>query len=205
MQLILYSFKRCPYAMRARFGLALTKTSHNLREVNLKNKPEELLLVSPKGTVPVLIVDDRVIDESLEILAWLSIVSDFKFGSGLMFDLLDSLHQDFIPALNRFKYPDRYADLAAVEVYQGVLKNFLLLVEQRLAMVAVDDKVDLTEIAVYPFVRQVRIADADWLNRLNLRHLNQWLAYWDQFAENNNIMAKYPEWIELRQDVVVAY
>ena len=68
---ILYSFKRCPYAMRARMALYLSKTVVELREVSLRNKPQSMLKISPKGTVPVLLLDDgRVIDESIQIIEW---------------------------------------------------------------------------------------------------------------------------------------
>ena len=67
---ILYSFKRCPYAMRARMALQLTNIKCEIREVRLNNKPKHMLEVSPKGTVPVLILNDRTIEESMEVIDW---------------------------------------------------------------------------------------------------------------------------------------
>ena len=67
---ILYSFKRCPYAMRARMALKLTNIKCEIREVRLNNKPKHMLEVSPKGTVPVLILNDRTIEESMDVIEW---------------------------------------------------------------------------------------------------------------------------------------
>ena len=67
---ILYSFKRCPYAMRARMAIKLANIRCEIREIRLNNKPEHMLEASPKGTVPVLILEDKIIDESIEIIEW---------------------------------------------------------------------------------------------------------------------------------------
>ena len=67
---VLYSFRRCPYAMRARMAIILSSTECELREILLKNKPEEMLSISPKGTVPVLAFENKVLDESLDVINW---------------------------------------------------------------------------------------------------------------------------------------
>src|SRR5690606_39916647 len=113
---ILYSFRRCPYAMRARLAIAVSKQQCELREVILRDKPPALLQASPKGTVPVLVLPHgKVIDESLDIMLWALGQSDPEgwlkpqhASHDEMMALIATCDQDFKPALDRYKYPDRY-------------------------------------------------------------------------------------------------
>ncbi len=113
---ILYSFRRCPYAMRARMAIAASGQTCALREVVLRNKPPEMIAVSPKGTVPVLVLpDERVIEESLEIMhwalgrndpqGWLAPLNDDRDALDAMIAENDGPFKD---ALDRYKYPTRY-------------------------------------------------------------------------------------------------
>ena len=107
---VLYSFRRCPYAMRARLALAISGTACELREVKLSNKPDALLAASPKGTVPVLVPqDEAVIDESIDIMRWSLSHSD---PEGWLErddkDLIAASDGPFKHALDRYKYPDRH-------------------------------------------------------------------------------------------------
>src|SRR5579862_4167934 len=103
---ILYTFRRCPYAMRARLALYTAAISHENREVDLKNKPAEMLEISPKGTVPVLqLGDGTVLEQSLDIMNWA--LKNPNVPSDLM-ELISENDTTFKDALNRYKYPGRY-------------------------------------------------------------------------------------------------
>ena len=113
---VLYSFRRCPYAMRARLAIASSGLTVELREVVLRNKPQQLLDISPKGTVPVLLFpNNKVIDESLDIMRWaLSLRDPFDWLSNALSDDITQLIQwndnEFKHYLDRYKYADRYPE-----------------------------------------------------------------------------------------------
>ena len=126
---ILYSFRRCPYAMRARMALHYAGINVEVREVHLKDKPQALLDISPKGTVPVLqLTDDTVLDESVDIVSWAVDQSDpdnWKQIDESVFEKYVAEMQDvFIPNLNMYKYPTRYED-AKPDTAEQVCKNYL--------------------------------------------------------------------------------
>ncbi len=196
---ILYSFRRCPYAMRARMALLISETPVRLREVVLRDKPEEMIAASPKATVPVLVRDDgTVIDESLAIMHWAlerndpaDWLNDREAGAALIAEA-DS---DFKDNLDRYKYPTRYDDvdpiahrsagLAFLEKLEGLLTvgGQLLGKEPRLA-----------DFAIFPFVRQFANNDRNWFDAEPLPALQTWLAAHlgsDLFAST---MKKYPQW-----------
>jgi len=111
---ILYSFKRCPYAMRARLALKLANIQCELREVRLNNKPKHMLEVSPKGTVPILILKDKIIDESIEIINWVldqnNIFKDNISSEQIKIteQIIDIFDNKFKYHLDRYKYSNRY-------------------------------------------------------------------------------------------------
>ena len=157
---ILYSFRRCPYAMRARLALAyaLSPGALVLREVVLKDKPQAMLAISPKGTVPVLqLADGRVIDESLDIMNWAIAHNDHDQWSAQgkgndMRTLINENDGDFKWALDRYKYADRYEHSA--EHYRNLAMVFIdklesMLVNQRYLF---SDKISLADAAIFPFV-----------------------------------------------------
>ena len=115
---ILYSFKRCPYAMRARMAIKLANISCEIREIKLNNKPDHMLEVSPKGTVPVLILENKIIDESNEIIKWaLDQVDVFegnlnKYELNLSEELINIFDVKFKFHLDRYKYANRYDDFS---------------------------------------------------------------------------------------------
>ena len=128
----LYSFRRCPYAMRARMALRYSAVELDIVEVSLKAKPAEMLALSSKGTVPVLQVDGRVIDESLEIMDWALArhdpqdwrLRDDADGQGLTAALIEENDQVFKLHLNRYKYPERYPEYPK-EYYRSEGEDFL--------------------------------------------------------------------------------
>jgi glutathione S-transferase len=175
---ILYSFRRCPYAMRARLALLVSGTKCEIREVKLSAKPAELLAVSPKATVPVLVLpDDTVIDESLDIMYWALGCHD----PGGWLDRIDErlLAQNdgpFKHHLDRYKYPGRYAADGIDHRAAGVA--LLAPIEQRLIASAYlcGEAPGLTDAALMPFIRQFAATDQGWFDIQPLPHLQAWLA-----------------------------
>ena len=204
---ILYSFRRCPYAMRARLAIQAAEQAVELREVVLKNKPSELLQASPKATVPVLVLPDGyVIDESRDIMLWA--LSQYKSQDKLPHDwlaqdadiydqaisLIDQNDVEFKPHLDAYKYADRYPE--PVEYYRQQGEFFLQQLEQRLTQHSylMSDKVSLADMAIFPFIRQFAHVDIGWFNHSGYKNLQQWLdglLASDCFA---SVMHKYPAW-----------
>ena len=172
---ILYSFRRCPYAIRARWALLNTNQVVELREVELKNKPIELIQISKKATVPVLKTSlNKVIDESLEIMIWSIKRSNMHelFGgnnnekSKEIFSLIETNDKVFKYHLDRFKYASRF-NIEESETHRSEAMKILLSLNKRLkvfsnegkSLFLVDAKETLADWAIWPFVRQFRIAD----------------------------------------------
>jgi len=194
---ILYSFRRCPYAMRARMAVAASAVQVELREIVLRDKPSEMLEASPKGTVPVLVLPDgRVLDESLDIMRWALVQSD-SLGWLAHDDqnLVLATDGPFKHALDRYKYPHRY-DLTDGTPYRDAALAHLGDLNDLLsaALYLGGARPAFTDIAIFPFVRQFAATDAIWFAALPLPALQSWLsalASSDLFA---SIMARYPQW-----------
>lgn len=172
---ILYSFRRCPYAIRARFALILNGIDFENREVDLKNKPNSLFEYSPKGTVPVLITsNNEIIDESLDIVSWsLSYGNKYSQSVGEFNSWLDK----FIPALNRYKYPDRFKDSNDRD-YLKYCCELLHHIENTLnkpSEFLLGNKLSAADIAVFPFIRQFMKVDDNFFLSLELPKLKHWL------------------------------
>lgn len=175
---VLYSFRRCPYAMRARLALAVSGTRCELREVKLSAKPEAMLAVSPKGTVPVLVLPDgEVIDESLDIMRRALAMRDPE--GWLARDdaaLITANDGPFKHNLDRYKYPERHAADALAHREQGLA--FLHELDARLAGAGqlCGPTRGLADAAIMPFVRQFAAVDREWFDAQPLPHLKPWLA-----------------------------
>ena len=171
---VLYSFRRCPYAIRARLALKVSAVPYELREVSLKNKPPELLAASPKGTVPVLVLQDgQVIDESLDIMRWALAQND---PDGWLSPALDDMlaliagnDGKFKHALDRYKYPNRYpqesdGDTQAFALTQRLEAiTWLQTFEPRLRQGWLfGHHPSLADMATLPFVRQFAHTDPIW-------------------------------------------
>lgn len=174
---ILYSFRRCPYAMRARLALVASRTRVELREVKLSAKPEEMLAASPKGTVPVLVLPDgRVIDQSIDIMRNVLALNDPEdWLSGDDPELIAMNDGPFKHDLDRYKYPERYGsdDLS----HRTAALAFLEKLERRLTTNAhlTGTIWGLTDAAIFPFVRQFAAVDQGWFDTLPLPSLKGWL------------------------------
>jgi len=192
---ILYSFRRCPYAMRARMALSIATTEYEHREVLLRDKPDHMLQVSPKGSVPVFLVGDRVIDESLDIMRWA------LPGVSLDAAIVQMIDGPFKHHLDRYKYASRYDDtlkrgdidlshrLSAVEALRKIedqLKDGPYLAGFEMGP---------TDIAVFPFVRQFAAVEPGWWSEgKELPLTRDWLARCLSSELFIKIMQKFPQW-----------
>jgi len=195
----LYSFRRCPYAMRARMALSYADVPVEIVEVSLKDKPAQMLALSPKGTVPVLDADGVVIDESLQIMRWAlaqndpddwSLAGD-SFAALWMEKLIEGNDQIFKTALNRYKYAERYPE-QPMEAYRAEGGLFLQkldeLLEGREYLLA--DHQSLADIALLPFVRQFAHVDREWFAQTPYVRLQAWLQRFLESELFTSIMKK---------------
>jgi len=201
---ILYSFRRCPYAMRARMAIKVSGASVRLREVLLRDKPEEMIAASPKGTVPVLIVGEDVIDESLAVMDWALKQNDPEgWLGGDSAELIAACDGDFKHHLDRYKYATRYED-ADPETHRAEGAKFLaaLAAQLRRRPFLSGDKRTRADIAIFPFVRQFRIADEAWFDENAPETVRVWLK--GLMASNlfASVMKKYSQWKETGEEVV---
>ena len=201
---VLYSFRRCPYAMRARLALAYAGLACELREVQLRSKPQALLDASPKGTVPVLVLaDGRVLEQSLDIMLHALHHSDpdgwLAPTSGTQPDMLALIARNdgfFKQALDRCKYPERH-DAAAVRQAQADARAWLAQLDEQLAASGYlfGRNPSLADMALRPFVRQyARIDEGQW-NAQPWPHLQAWLQRWLDSALFAETMQRHPAWV----------
>ena len=174
---ILYSFRRCPYAMRARLALRVSQTDCELREVKLAAKPEAMLAASPKGTVPVLVLPDgRVIDESLDIMRWS--LSRHDPESWLERDdpaMIATNDGAFKHHLDRYKYPERHGSDAGQHRAAGLAILGQLDECLREQANLLGGQRGLADMAIMPFVRQFAETDRAWFDAQPLPRLQAWL------------------------------
>jgi len=197
---ILYSFRRCPYAMRARMAIILASKKCELREILLKNKPDKMLKISSKGTVPVLQLSNKVIDESLDIISWAfetdaSNVHSFseaeKSKSEELIILFDS---KFKYHLDRYKYSSRYD--ADPQEHQEKCKLILENLEARIdsSPWIFGEQVSILDISILPFIRQCKIANPNWFVSQNFKKVIGLLNHFENSDLFKNAMQKYDLW-----------
>jgi glutathione S-transferase len=193
---VLFSFRRCPYAMRARMALLVSGIAVELREVALGSKPPEMIAASPKATVPVLVLPSGdVIDESIDIMRWALVQYDPEdWLAGDDAALIAAMDGAFKLHLDRYKYPDRYG-VDPVEHRDAGLATLTEL-EARLASRAnlCDEARTLTDIAIMPFVRQFAAVDAAWFATQPVPHLQAWLAHHTASALFDQAMVRVKPW-----------
>lgn len=193
---ILYSFRRCPYAMRARLALKYAGIKTEIREIDLNNPPAELIAISEQATVPVLqLPDGRVIDESWDIVQWAVRQNDPEAWLGdheqnlpeseMLIEMNDySFKQD----LDHYKYADRYPE-HTMEYYREQGEDFLKELEERLTTTRflLSDQLSIADIGIFPFIRQFAVVDKDWFDQAPYPKLQQWLA---GFIDSNHFEAQ---------------
>lgn len=175
---ILYNYRRCPYAMRARMALVSAGVQCEVHDIDFRNKPAHMLEISPKGTVPVLqLKEGTVIDESLEIVYWALSQNDpqslLQEGSK---DLIAENDGTFKSALDRYKYPDRFPDEDCAnardqaEVFLQKLNDILSDQKQLLS-----NEISVADICIFSFIRQCANVDREWFDSLRYKPLKNWL------------------------------
>lgn len=202
---ILYSFRRCPYAMRARLAIACSNRPVELREIILKNKPEHMLSISPKGTVPVLItVDNTVIDESLDIMywalqqndpqGWLNVTTEQQQITSDLIQHNDSIFKQW---LDKYKYADRFPEKTEF-YYRQQGEQTLAILEQKLMkhQYLVNESLSLADIALLPFIRQFAFVNKAWFDTAPYPNIQRWLENFIHSDLFNNIMPKLAAWHE---------
>ncbi len=185
----LYSFRRCPYAIRARMALAYAGITVDIREVALRDKPAALLALSPKATVPVLhLPTGAVIDQSLDIMLWalhqcdpadwLAAGNAAKATEAQRWITLND--EVFKPLLDRYKYPARHPELSVAEHHNRALDAFIHPLETQLQATRYlqGDAASKADVAIFPFVRQFAMVDQSGFNALPLPGVQTWLAGW---------------------------
>lgn len=195
---ILYSYRRCPYAMRARMALRYANIAVEIREISLKQKPAHMLQVSPKGTVPVLVLTDgSVIEQSLDIMHWALSDTDHEgwrdADAEQTISLIAENDGTFKQCLDRYKYADRYPEQSA-EFYRTQGEVFLLRLESQLSknLFLLGEKPSLADIAIFPFIRQFAAVDAAWFEQSQYPQLRNWLQFFVSSALFCKVMEKVP-------------
>ena len=201
---VLYSFRRCPYVIRARWALVVAGVRVELREVVLRDKPAAMLAVSPKGTVPVLIdVDGSVIDQSLDIMLWALRRNDpaawllpQEASLDQMLALIAQCDGVFKFNLDRYKYPERFG-VADAQAHRAAAAEFLHLLAVRLQTQTYlfGDHPSLADIAIAPFVRQFALTDSTWFNQQSWSALQRWLLRLTGSPMFSVVMTKYTAWV----------
>ena len=195
---VLYSFRRCPYAMRARLAIAASGVRVELREILLRDKPAHLLKISPKGTVPVLQLENSVLEESRDIMDWALAQND----PGKWLEMppegehwIKAIEGPFKAALDRYKYANRYDGVDPIE-QRNIASDILQEVEPNLAKNPwiYGKNPSLADMATITFVRQFANVDRVWFDSQNWPGIKKWLSEFLASEEFSAIMLKYPQW-----------
>lgn len=198
---ILYSYRRCPYAMRARLAIYIADIAVEIREISLRDKPAHMLQVSPKGTVPVLVLpNDVVIEQSLDIMMWALKQND---PHGWLNSDLNKAHAliaendtNFKRVLDCYKYPERYPQFSQIhyrqqgEIFLQQLENLL---NQHTCLLK--DTASLADMAIFPFVRQFAAVDFIWFEASNYTKLKIWLNNLVNSLLFERVMKKQPTYL----------
>ena len=177
----LFTYRRCPYAIRSRLALYQAGIDYESIEISLKDKPSDFLALSPKGTVPVLVQSDgKVIEESLEIMLWALNINDREHWVLKDNDLCQKLIFEndfhFKKNLDKYKYADRFPEHSK-EYYRSQCEIFLNALEEKLQfkLYLIEDRISIADIAIFPFIRQFRLVDENWFLNSKYDALKKWL------------------------------
>ena len=212
---VLYSFRRCPYAMRARMAIRLCGISYEHREILLRDKPQAMLDVSPKGTVPVLVTEEgKVIDESLDVMLWAIEKSGHKLAKTIDASM-PWIHKNdtfFKRNLDRFKYPNRYEDEGETsQVRDEAYKQAgVFLAELEDAINAnggyiLSEQPSVADVAIFPFVRQFSKVDGNlWVSN-SYSKVREWLAIFLGKEAFSDIMTKQVVWSPENNPLIIQF
>jgi glutathione S-transferase len=197
---ILYSFRRCPYCIRARIAIAKAGIICEMREVDLKNKPQCMLDISPKGTVPVIFLPgSKVLEESLDVMRWALKENDpdgwLNHPEDEVNRLIKICDVEFTRAIHEYKYPERFEN-GDPKKGRAIAMEFLKNLELRIAAKGfiVGETPSLADIAILPFVRQFAMVDWNWFDDCGLMRLRIWLNYFTDNPLFEAVMEKYSVW-----------
>lgn len=202
MKPILYSYRRCPYAMRARMALKYAGIQVEHREIELRDKPHSMLLVSPKATVPVLCIDELVLDQSLDIMSWALRIHDpdgwCVLDEGVAQAWVDKNDGPFKILLDQYKYPDRHPDLNQANILAEVMELMFEPMETALrsSQFLLGNKMTWVDVAIFPFIRQFSKVNQKKFDALPFPQLQRWLSQHLESALFQSAMDKYPVWRE---------
>ena len=191
---ILYSFRRCPYAMRARLAIQVAGVKVELREIVLRDKAPEFLAASPKGTVPVVVDGDHVIEESRDVMLWALGQNDPDAWLDMPEDghaLIDRIDGPFKAALDRTKYHTRHAD-ANPDAERA--KAMAILADLAPHPWLFGDRPTLADMAILPFVRQFAMIDKPRFDAEASAPVRQWLDHFLASPSFQSIMIRPPKW-----------
>ncbi len=200
MKPLLYTFRRCPYAMRARLALVYADIGVEYREIELRNKPQAMLAVSPKATVPVLQLESgQIIDESLDIMLWALKQHDpngWLTHQTQALALIDENDTTFKGWLDKYKYADRFPEYSQT-YYREQAERFLQKLETHLEehTFLLDNHPTLVDFALFPFVRQFAFVDKAWFDQAPCPKLQAWLNFHLESKLFEEIMVKRPIWM----------
>ena len=202
---VLYSYRRCPYAMRARMALRYANIDVEIREIALREKPAQMIAVSPKGTVPVLVLaSGKVLEQSLDIMDWALAQSDVdewivqdQEVQKLSTDLIATNDGAFKQALDKYKYAIRFPENPP-DVYRAQGEEFLKRLESLLQLNSYlfRNTVSKADVAIFPFVRQFFMVDNAWFETANYPALKTWLNGLLNSQLFIDVMHKYPVWTD---------
>lgn len=218
---ILYSLRNCPYAMRARLAIHASGQSVRLREIVLSNKPDEMLAVSPKGTVPVLVLApadgqhiegaNQVIDESLSIMLWAFSQTDpdnylsqtTPYTLVEMLDIIGLFDNEFKHHLEQYRSAKRYHESTLMQ-HRQVCEDYLAQLESRLKQHSflMSDKPSLLDLALIPYIRQFARVERQWYLHSPYPKLRRWLNGYLQSKMFSKVMAQYPLWLDKQQETI---
>jgi glutathione S-transferase len=193
---VLYSFRRCPFAMRARLAITVSQTRVELREIILRDKPAAMLAASPKGTVPVLVLGDEVIEESFDIMKWA--LADHPLGALSAEDakLIAINDGPFKSALDRTKYAIRFPGTDPNAEREKACE-FIATLEARLSGPWLGgNTASVADYAILPFIRQFANIDATWFAKQHYPQVQRWLSDFLASPLFQSIMNKYEKWDE---------
>ena len=201
---ILWSFRRCPYAMRARLAVLASGVQVALREILLRDKPAAFLATSAKGTVPVLDTGTAVIAESRDVMIWALTQRDprrwLTLDAAALIDINDG---PFKTALDHTKYAVRFPERDA-EADRAAAASYLMPLDERLAhhdhLLGVQET--MADAAIRPFVRQFANTDRDWFNAQDWPHLIRWLTAFESSDSFRQVMVKQPLWTPEAQPIL---
>ena len=188
--------------MRARMAIKLADIKCEIREVKLNNKPEAMLVASPKGTVPVLILEDVVIDESIQVIDWAINKKNIFEGNlnesdvCLTNEIIDIFDNKFKYHLDRYKYATRYANVDPL-FHRDECKKILLKVNDLISdeEYFFGKELNKIDISILPFLRQFRIADIKWFDEdMNIPRMQKYVHKFLESKLLEDVMVNFDEW-----------